>query len=146
MPWLIPQGLWAACPPPWSSGLPRHSQIDLLLWVVQKCVISQAITTAQTRPQGRDGSCAVLGFVAEACPTLCDPEDRSLPGSSVHGDSPARIPGVGCHALLQGIFPTQGSNPGLLPCKRILYLLSHQGSPTDLISFNSHSSPTLWGN
>ena len=35
----------------------------------------------------------------------------------------------GCHALLQGIFPTQGSNPGLPHCRRILYHLTHQGSP-----------------
>ena len=39
---------------------------------------------------------------------------RSLPGSSVHGDSPGKNTGVSCHALLQGIFPTQGSNPHLL--------------------------------
>ena len=37
--------------------------------------------------------------------------------------------GVGCHALLQGIFPIQGSNPGFLHCRQILYHLSHQGSP-----------------
>ena len=37
--------------------------------------------------------------------------------------------GVGCHSLLQGIFPTQGLNPGLLNCRRILYHLSHQRSP-----------------
>ena len=36
---------------------------------------------------------------------------------------------MGCHFLLQGIFPTQGSNPDLLHCRQILYLLSHQGSP-----------------
>ena len=36
---------------------------------------------------------------------------------------------VPCHALLQGIFPTQGLNPGLLHCRWILYYLSHQGSP-----------------
>ena len=36
------------------------------------------------------------------------------PGSSVHRDSPGKNPGVGCHSLLQGIFPTQGSNLGLL--------------------------------
>ena len=35
----------------------------------------------------------------------------------------------GCHFLLQGIFPTQGSNPGLPHCRQILYQLSHQGSP-----------------
>ena len=45
--------------------------------------------------------------------TLCDPMDCSLPGSSVHGDSPGKNTGVGCHALLQGIFPTQGLNLGL---------------------------------
>ena len=38
-----------------------------------------------------------------------------LPGFSVHGDSPGKNTGVGCHALLQGIVPTQGSNPDLLP-------------------------------
>ena len=41
---------------------------------------------------------------------------------------------MGCHFLLQGIFPTQGSNPGLLHCRQILYCLSHQGS---IISINS---------
>ena len=44
-------------------------------------------------------------------------------------DSPGKNTGVGCHSLLQGIFPTQGSNPGLLRCRQTLYCLSHQGSP-----------------
>ena len=44
------------------------------------------------------------------------------------GDSPGKNTGVGCHALLQGIFPTQGLNPGLPHCRQILYRLSHQGS------------------
>ena len=62
-----------------------------------------------------------------SCVLLCDPMDCSLLGSSVHGDSPGKNTGVGCHTLLQGIFPTQGSNPGLLHCRQILYRLSHQG-------------------
>ena len=57
-----------------------------------------------------------------------DPMDCSLSGSSVHGDSPYKNTGVGCHALLQGIFPTQGLNPGLPHCGQILSHLSHQGS------------------
>ena len=61
--------------------------------------------------------------------TLCDPMNCSPPGSSVHGDSPGKNIGVGCHALLQEIFPTQGSNLGLLHCRWILYQLSYQGSP-----------------
>ena len=52
----------------------------------------------------------------------------SLPDSFVHESSPGKNPGVGCHALLPGIFPTQGSNPGLPHCRWILYHLSHQGS------------------
>ena len=60
--------------------------------------------------------------------TLCGPMDYSPPGFSVHENSPGKNTGVGCHALLQGIFPTQGMNPGLLHCRRILYCLNHQGS------------------
>ena len=44
-------------------------------------------------------------------------------------DSPGKNTGVGCHAHLQGIFPTQGWNLGLLHFRQILYCLSHQGSP-----------------
>ena len=59
-------------------------------------------------------------------------------------DSPGKNTGVGCHALLQGLFPTQESNPGLLQCRRILYCLNHQGSPRILecvtISFSRGSS------
>ena len=73
--------------------------------------------------------CAVLCLVAQSYPTLCNPIDSSPPGSSVRGDSPGKNTGVGCHALLQGIFPTQGWNPGLQHCRQILYHLSHQGSP-----------------
>ena len=53
----------------------------------------------------------------------------SPPGSSVHGDSPGKNTGVGCHALLQGIFPTQGSNPGLPQYRQILNHLSYWGNP-----------------
>ena len=56
--------------------------------------------------------------VAQLSPTLCDPMEFSR-----------QNPGVGSLSLLQGIFPTQGSNPGLLHCRQILYQLSYQGSP-----------------
>ena len=45
---------------------------------------------------------------------LCDPMDCSPPGSSVHGISQGKNTGVGCLFRLQGVFPTQGSNPPLL--------------------------------
>ena len=44
-------------------------------------------------------------------------------------NSPDQNTGVGSLSLLQGIFPTQGTNPGLLLCRQILYQLSHKGSP-----------------
>ena len=51
----------------------------------------------------------------------CDPMDCNPSGTSVHGDSPGKNTGVGYHALLQGIFPTQGWNPGLPHCRLIVY-------------------------
>ena len=86
---------------------------NFLLWLYQE----QLITV-----------CCVLCLVTQSCPTLCDPMDYSPPGSSIHGDSLGKNTGVDCHAFLQGIFPTQGSNPGLPRCRWILYRLSHQGS------------------
>ena len=65
--------------------------------------------------------------VAQSCPTLCNPMDCSPPSSSPR-NSPGRNTGVGSHSLLQGIFPNQGSNLGLLHCGQTLYPLSHQGS------------------
>ena len=76
-------------------------------------------------------ACAVY-LVVQSSLTLCNPMDYSPSGSSVHEDSPGKNTGVGCHALLQGIFPTQGWNPRLL-C--LLYWqvsslpLSYLGSP-----------------
>ena len=64
-------------------------------------------------------------------------------------NSPGQNTGVGSLSLLQGIFPTQGSNLGLLHCRRILYQLNHSGSPRILewvaYPFSSGSSqPRNW--
>ena len=53
----------------------------------------------------------------------------SLPGFSVHGDSPDKNIGWVVMPSSRGIFPTQGSNPGLAHCRWIQYLRSYQGSP-----------------
>ena len=81
-----------------------------------------------SEPPGLTQELYVLCSVAQLCPTLCYPMDCSLPGSSVLGDSPGKNAGVRCNALLQGIFPTQESNPGFPHCRWIIYSLSHQGS------------------
>ena len=49
-------------------------------------------------------------------------------------DSPGKDTGVGCHALIQGVFLTQESNRGLLHCRRILYQLGYRGSPKSVHS------------
>ena len=54
--------------------------------------------------------CAVL---SRSVVSLCDPIDCSPPGSPAHEDSPGKNTVVGYHSLCQGIFQTQGSNPGL---------------------------------
>ena len=64
-------------------------------------------------------------------------------------NSPGQNTKVGSFSLLQGIFPTQGSNPGFLHCRQILYQLSHKGSPWILEwvaqPFSSRSSwPRNW--
>ena len=79
------------------------------------------------------------GLVAKLCLTLWDPMDCSLPGSSVHGISQARILGVGCHFLLGGIFPTQGSNPCILLGRQIVY---HQATLEALLAMEHHL--TIW--
>ena len=76
-------------------------------------------------------------LVAQSCPTLSDPLDTRLlcPWNSLGKNT-----GVGCHSFLQGIFPTQGLNPGLLHCRWILYQLSQQGSP----GAASGKEPACW--
>ena len=63
--------------------------------------------------------------VTWSCSTLCDPMDSIVSP----WNSPGQNTGVGSLSLLQVIFPTQGLNPGLPPCRQILYQLSHKGSP-----------------
>ena len=94
-----------------SSILWHHPHLHCESWNVKKAEYQRIL-------------CMCL--VVQSCPILCDPVDCSPP---VHGDSPGKNTGVGCHALLQGIFPTQGSNPGHPHCRQIIYQLSHQGSP-----------------
>jgi len=60
------------------------------------------------RLKSQVGVTELVCFVTRLCPTLCDPMDCSPAGSSIHGDYPGKNTAVGCHALLRGIFPTQG--------------------------------------
>ena len=84
------------------------------------CVCARALSCPALQP----------AFVSQSHSTLCNPMDHNPPGSSVHGIFQARIAEwVASHSLLQGVFPTQESSPGLLHCRKILYHLSHQRNP-----------------
>ena len=66
----------------------------------------------------------------QSCPALCNPKDCSLPGSSVHGILQARIL-EWIAVVLQEFFLTQGSNPGLLHCRQILYRWATREASSD---------------
>ena len=70
--------------------------------------------------------CGLLWLVGEICSVV----SNSLQPHRLYSpwNSPGQNTGVGSHSLLEGIFPTQGSNPGLPHCRWILYQLSHNGS------------------
>ena len=86
------------------------------------------IVTENLKGLGEILMCYILGFlipeseseVAQSCQILCDLMDGSL---SRPWDFPDKNTGVGCHFLLQGIFPTEGLNPGVLHCGQTLYCL-----------------------
>ena len=59
------------------------------------------------------------------------PHGCSPPGSSIHGDSPGKNAGVDRHCLLLGDLPNPGIEPRSPYCRRILYQLSHKGSPCE---------------
>ena len=105
------------------------------------------LSTMNKPPEFTEKCClsSVLCLVIQLRLTLCNSIDCSLPGSSVHGDSPSKNTGAGCYILLQGIFPTQGikSRSALLQ----MYSLSSEppGKPPSLFFFG-HLSPlkSIW--
>ena len=89
---------------PLNGGLRDPRQVNGetgYLWVVSRGMLTQ--------------ESEVPAKSLQLCLTLCDLINYSLPGSSVQWDSPGKNTRVGCHAVLQGIFLTQGANPHLSP-------------------------------
>ena len=92
-------------------------------------------------PEGQiQTSCAVFCLVIQSSPTLVSLWTVACQ-ALCPWDSPGKYTRMDRHALLQGIFPTQGSNPGLPHCRRTLYFLSHQGSPTYCLSGRGGEKP-----
>ena len=80
-----------------------------------RCIIPNESCTVIVGPKQRKKK-----KVAESCLTLCDPTDCKPTGLPHPWTFPGKSTGVGCHFLLQGIFPTQGSNRGLPHCRQTL--------------------------
>ena len=107
-----------------------RTRVDLSLWSTQYPLITFLVYLIWSEMK-------VKMKITQLCLTLCDPMDyASHTGQNI---------GVGNHSLLQGIFPTQGLDPDLLPCRQILYQLSHQGSPR-ILEWVAHpfSSGSSW--
>ena len=94
---------------------PGHKKSDTTEWLALSHALCTNVVLLTTH-------CEVK--VPQLHPTLCDPHGLCGSRNSLRQDT-----GVGSLFPLQGIFPTQGSNPGLLHCRLILYQLSHKGSP-----------------
>ena len=99
------------------TSLPSSSHFFGLVWTVNRCRLGMAM------PLGEGGG----GLVAKWCLTLATPWTGTPPRLLYPWDSLGKNTGVGCHFLLQRIFLTQKSNPGLLQCRQIFYRLSYKG-------------------
>ena len=95
-----------------------------------RSVVSDSLRSHQlqhTRPPCPSPMC--VGVSRSVVPDSLRPHGLQSTRFFYPWDFPGKDTGVGCHFLLQGIFPTQGSKPGLLYCRQILYRLSYKGSP-----------------
>ena len=120
----------------WLEGLRNKFRCDHVVWryLSLKIVIDYNDTIFYW------GS--IMNFESESCSVVSDPlrphglySPRNTPGQNTR---------VGSLSLIQGIFPTQGSNPGLLHYRRILYQLSHQESwPWLITNWMKHLSKIL---
>ena len=123
--WIYSQMLSAS-----TSGL-QPDAISIHLWTsVKNWPYKHLATKFACLMDSWDSSCScyhrkkVKVLVAQSCLILCDPMDWQEPARLFcPWNTPGKNTGVGSHSFLQGIFPTQRSNPGLPPCRQILYHL-----------------------
>ena len=136
-----------------SGSLPRH--IDpwaTEIWRMKGCTVQDSWSPHQ-HPESDSWASALAPVTNLRSVTCPGPRNHVGPdrGSffvselpiikSSQWNSPGKNTRVGSHSLLQGIFPTQGSNPGLLHCRQILYHLSRQQSPKIFLNETFPNAP-----
>ena len=124
-------------PPPPSPGEPAFYSLPLRVWLIHIPHVKCDLPYFNPLRKWECWERKVTGKLCERRPAVqsdsCVVKVTQLCLFATHGlyspwNFPGQNTGVGSLSLLQGIFPTQGSNPGLPYCRRILYQLSHQGS------------------
>ena len=110
-------------------------------------VVSNVVTpwTLQTTAFSRPEHWCGFPFPGDLLNPGMEPRSPALQADSLPAELPGKPKntGVGALFLFQGIFPTQELNWGLLPCRQILYQLSHQGSP--VMNFMNTTKQNWWG-
>ena len=132
----------------WKDACPLEEK----LWPTRQHIKKQRQYFANKSPSSQSfGFSSHHVWIWENESESCSAVSDSLQTHGLYSpwNSAGQNTGVGSLFLLQGIFPTQGSNPGLLHCRRILYQLSHKRSPRRLewvaYPFSSRSSwPRNW--
>ena len=119
-----------ACTAPWihipATSIPHQGVRISVLIQSQKthhsCLIQRPQPSSHLTCE-YSGVVAMMSEGTQSCPTLCDPMDGSLPGSSVYGVFQARTLEWVSHSLLQEIFLIQGLNMGLLHCRQVIFTI-----------------------
>ena len=112
---------------------PRTSDVFLLTWLCSPELLLKWGLKITALP------CMYIlkiSEVAQSYPTLCNPMNCSLPGSSIHGMFQARVLEWVAISFSRGSSWPRDSNPGLPHCRQTLYPLSHKGSPILRIDLN----------
>ena len=114
----------------------KSKEINEWIWVICRDMAVPKVCHTQWRKLEREKQILFINAYIWNLEKWYESESPSVMSDSLwsHGlyspwNSPGHNTGMSSHSLPQGIFPTQGSNPGLLHCRRILYQLSHKGSP-----------------
>ena len=125
-----------------------ESRAHVLLWLVILVIFNISVIPQSLKgtflPRWHLSMCCVLYAVAHLCRTLQDPRDYKPTRPLCPGGFSRQEHWSGLPCLLQGIFPTQGLNPGLLPCRWILDYLSHWGSQFKIRRETHTKTILLW--